>query len=253
MKKGRGSHHTTWHESVFLEDPNRNPAGFYFGHRVWEWWAFGCQREILSRNWEARINMNNCCSIPPQLRSLYCKCCLNAYPFTPFVSWTFIITSLLYSSGENEQYTWMDIVISFYHVTAAPGDYWVTFWVPVPDKWCFGITHWGEWKNSKAKNKKQKHDYPNNYIKDSLFTRKNVFIVQYLFLSSSLHVQLSCSLLNLVASGTGQLIKWLLYSNQSRSCDRDVFKWVMHKIPTQHQVFIWLVVDLKVKIPVEKE
>lgn len=193
MKKGRGSH-TKWHESVFLyyvatskvEGPNRNPAGFYFGHRVWEWRAFGCQRETLSRNWEARINMNNCCSIPPQLRSLYCKCCLNAYPFTPFVSWTFIITSLLYSSGENEQYTYyrwiLSFLFSFYHdVTAAPGDYWVTFWVPVPDKWCFGITHWGEWNNSKAKNKKQKHDYPNNYIKDSLFTRKNVFIVQYLF------------------------------------------------------------------------
>lgn len=121
MKKGRGSHHTRWHESVFLyyvatskvEDPNRNPAGFYFGHCVWEWWAFGCQRETLSRNWEAIINMNNCCSIPPQLRSLYCKCCLNAYPFTPFVSWTFIITSLLYSSGENEQYTYYRWILWF--------------------------------------------------------------------------------------------------------------------------------------------
>lgn len=45
----------------------------------------------------------------------------------------------------------------FYHDgTTAPGDYWVTFWVPVPDKWCFGITHWGEWNNSKAKKQKTK-------------------------------------------------------------------------------------------------
>lgn len=100
-----------------VEGPNRNPAGFYFGHRVWEWRAFGCQRVRLSRNWEARINMNNCCSIPPQLRSLYCKCCLNAYPFTPFVSWTFIITSLLYSSGENEQYTYYRWILSFLFFT----------------------------------------------------------------------------------------------------------------------------------------
>lgn len=90
--------------------------------------AFGCPRETLSTNREARIDMNSCCSIPPQLRSFYCKCCLNTYPFTLyFVSWTFIITSLLYSShGENEQYTYY--TISFYHyVTAAPGDYWETF------------------------------------------------------------------------------------------------------------------------------
>lgn len=84
-------------------------------------------------------------------------------------------------------------------------------------------------------------------MKDSLVTKENVSIVQYtdLFLLTSLNVQFSSLLLNLVASGTDQLIKWLFYSDQSRSCDKDVFKWVMHQISTQYQEDIEVTIAVK--------
>lgn len=50
------------------------------------------------------------------------------------------------------------------------GDYEVTFWVPVPNKWCIGIAHQGKWNEAKNMTYKQAVE-----IKWSLFTRQSFY------------------------------------------------------------------------------
>lgn len=105
----REGSHTKWRESVLLyyvgilkvKDLKRNPAGFYFGHRVGVGWVDE-PSEARGKHFQGTGKWRSV--YYHDMRTLYCKCSLNVYPYTPFVVWTFIITRLC-SSGENKQYT----------------------------------------------------------------------------------------------------------------------------------------------------